>query len=126
MSVAANKRRSSWIQPSMVSNLLKVLIIAQSWLIPEGLNPLETPSTPTNQSLSQFNSKSTSFVVNGQEFSSSSDELTHLDGKADKLCFMITKTTEASIHHAGKFCFLLEFIFESNSYLHLKWVEAFK
>ena len=90
--------------------LMLVAVIAQHWLIPEGLNPFEKPSAPTNQILFQFNLKPMTFFVDGQEFSSLSDEFSSSDRKEGRLGFIVPKSIDRAIYRIHDFYFLLELI----------------
>ena len=91
--VIAREGVSFWAQPNILSNVMKGFLCAQSVIFPEGLNPFEIPSTPSNQSLSQFNIK-TSFFVNGHKFHSSSNDLDSSYGKDGKLGYIMPTKIE--------------------------------
>ena len=63
-SIIAQERYTFSIQPTLMSNIMKALLIGQSILFPEELNPFETSSTPANQSLCQFKIKSSLVIIN--------------------------------------------------------------
>ena len=46
--MAEKARRPVWAQPNLISNLLKRLLLEQSFTIPEGLTPFEMLSAPLN------------------------------------------------------------------------------
>jgi hypothetical protein len=50
--VASKEQVSFWVQPNLLSNMMKGFLCTQLILFPEGLNPFKTSSAPSNQSLS--------------------------------------------------------------------------
>jgi len=114
------------MQPNLISNLLKGLLVGQSVLIPERLIPFETPYAPLHQSLSQFNKKKSIIIIDGHTIISTDFDLSSSDGKDSKLGFIIPSTIDQAIHHIKNFVFLVAFLLKPTSYLHIKWKEATK
>jgi len=71
--IAAKAKFPVWAQPNLISNILKSLLLGQSYSIPEGLTPFEIPSAPLHQLLSQFNVECSSVIINSYEISASND-----------------------------------------------------
>ena len=100
----------------MAVNMGKGLLVAQSLLILEGINPFEIPAAPINQSLALFNDKLLIFTIDGYEFTSTSSEIAPTDGKECRLVFVLPKIIDQLIHHTKNFSFAITYFLKNSSY----------
>ena len=114
------------MQPILISNLLKGLLVSQSMLIPESLTPFEILCAHLYQSLSQFNKKKSTITIDRHTIISTDYDLSSADEKDGKIGFVILSTINQTIHHIKNFVFLLAFLLKLTLYIHIKWKEAIK
>ena len=93
---------------------------------PEGLNPFKTPCAPSNQFLSQFNIKTSSFFMDGHEFHLSTNDLDSLYRKDSKLGYIILRKIEQTIQHLKNSQFLISYLLYDTSSLHAQYKSAVK
>ena len=93
-------------------------------MISKGFTSFKTPAVPIIQSLAQFNNSSLAIIINGMEFSSSSNELSLSDSKNGKLGFIVPTNADQLLHHVDNFCFNTAFLAKKTLYLNLQWVSA--
>jgi len=99
----------------MMSNLLKGLILGQSFIIPEGLIPIETPLAPLEQSLSQFNIQNSSLIINSHKISITNNNLSASDEKDSKAGFIIPYDVNPLVYYLNNFEFIVSLILRSDS-----------
>jgi len=95
--------------------LVKRAYCAQLILIPEGLNPFKIPLAPIHQSLAQFNSKSLTIKINGNEISLTNNNLPDSDGKDGKAGFIIPYDVDPLIYYMTNFEYMVLMILKSDS-----------
>ena len=98
--VVHQENKDIFIQPNIMTSLLKGHVIAQSKMIPEGFNPLKTPLVPLHQTLSQFVLRSTMLEIDGHKIQSTNDLLVE-DGKEGKFGFVIPRDIHDCLHHVN-------------------------
>ena len=100
--------------------------MAQSFNMPEGLNPFDTPACPTNLSLHTFQSDSTVVSIDGINFDTQANSLRSSDGKGGRSGYIIPTTIDELLDHIENFVFLLNIIFTDSSILYNQWTKILK
>ena len=105
--IVKKENKNIWVQPNLMLNILKEYIIAQSTLIPKGLNSFETPPALIHQLLAQFNTKSSTININRYKISLTDNNLADLDEKDRRSGFIIPSDIDSYLYHMKNFTFLI-------------------
>ena len=122
--LAGHMKKGFWVQPTMLNQLRKGLIVGESLGTPEGLTPFGTPCCPVGLTLQSFDEGGQTVSVAGVRVSSTCGELKSRHGREGKAGAIVPKTIDELIHHISNFNFLITLIFGEKSLLSVQYAAA--